>query len=340
IVARTESGRLAYLGFTGIWYGQYYDQQYNETKVFTITDRPVYRPEQTVKFKFWVGHAKYDQPDRSEFAGRSFTVQIHDPKGDKIFEKAFTADEYGGLDGEFPLAKGCPLGVYGLHIANLGGSNFRVEEYKKPEFEVTVDAPSEPVSLGEKVTATVHAKYFFGAPVVKAKVKYKVLRTNHSAVWHPAGRWDWFYGRGYWWFASDYTWYPGWNEWGCVRPVPPWWGHGHQPPEVVVENEVEIGPDGTVPVAIDTRPAQELHGDEDHQYAITAEVVDESRRPIGGTGNVLVARKPFRVFAWVDRGHYRAGDTVKASFQAQTLDQKPVEGKGELTLYKVSYDEK
>ncbi len=69
-------------------------------------------------------------------------------------------------------------------------------------------------------------------------------------------------------------------------------------------------------------------------------MVDESRRTIVGTGNVLVARKPFRVFAWVDRGHYRAGDTVKASFQAQTLDQKPVEGKGELTLYKVSYDDK
>src|SRR5262249_973790 len=57
-------------------------------------------------------------------------------------------------------------------------------------------------------------------------------------------------------------------------------------------------------------------------------------------GNVLVARKPFRVFAWVDRGHYRAGDTVKASFQAQTIDQKPVTGKGELTLYKISYNEK
>src|SRR5438132_10533976 len=86
---------------------------------------------------------------------------------------------------------------------------------------------------------------------------------------------DWLYGRGYWWFASDYAWYPGWREWGCARPVPPWWGPGgYRPPEVVIENEVEIGPDGTVPVAIDTKPAKELHGDQDHQYAITAEVVD------------------------------------------------------------------
>ena len=101
-----------------------------------------------------------------------------------------------------------------------------------------------------------------------------------------------------------------------------------EPPEVVLENEVEIGPDGTVKVPIDTSPAKELHGDQDHKYAITAEVVDESRRTIVGTGNVLVARKPFQVFAWVDRGHYRAGDTIEASFDAQTLDQQAGPGQG------------
>ena len=69
-------------------------------------------------------------------------------------------------------------------------------------------------------------------------------------------------------------------------------------------------------------------------------MVDESRRTIVGTGNVLVARKPFKVFAWVDRGYYRAGDTIEASFAAQTLDHKPVEGKGELTLFKITYDDK
>src|SRR5205807_928154 len=174
-------------------------------------------------------------------------------------------------------------------------------------------------------------------PVVRAKVKYKVTRASHSSDWHPAGTWDWLYGRGYWWFAANYTWYPGWAEWGCMRPVPPWWRGGWNPPEVVLENEVEIGPDGVVKVPIDTSIAKALHGDQDHKYTITAEVVDESRRTIVGTGDVLVARKPFRVFAWVNRGHYNAGDTVEASFRAQTLDGKPVTGAGELTLYRISY---
>src|SRR5207245_1313137 len=128
--------------------------------------------------------------------------------------------------------------------------------------------------------------------------------------------------------------------WGCKRPTPMWWARGQEQPEIVLENEVEIGADGTVRVPIDTAPAQELHGDQDHQYSITAEVVDESRRTIVGTGEVLVARKPFQVFAWLDRGHYRAGDTVTASFRAQTLDRKPVQGKGEATLLRITYNDK
>jgi uncharacterized protein YfaS (alpha-2-macroglobulin family) len=332
--------RFAYLGFSWFWYGQVYDQEYNQTRVYAITDRPVYRPMQTVEFKVWVRHAKYDQPDTSDFAGKSFTVLIHNPRGDKVYEKSLTADEYGGLTGEFPLSKDVALGTYGLQIPNLGGGSFRVEEYKKPEFEVTVDAPKEPVRLGEQVVATVQAKYYFGAPVVRAKVKYKVTRTNYSSDWHPRGTWDWLYGRGYWWFAADYAWYPGWREWGCLRPVPVWWHRPAPMPEIVLENEVEIGPDGIVKVPIDTSVAKALHGDQDHKYTITAEVVDESRRTIVGTGDVLVARKPFRVFAWVNRGHFNAGDTVEASFRAQTLDGKPVTGPGELTLYRVTYNDK
>ena len=342
IVAKTEAGRLAYTGFTHAWWGQRHDQEYNATRVFTITDRPVYRPEQTVKFKFWIQTSKYDQPDKTEFANQDFTVQINNPQGEKILEKQYTTDKFGGIEGEFPLAKGAMLGTYQLLVMNNlnQGGSFRVEEYKKPEFEVTVDAPTEPVALGEKVTAKIKAKYFFGAPVTKGNVKYKVLRTAHDSHWHPTARWDWFYGRGYWWFASDYTWYPGFNRWGCFRPVAWWIGHNPGPPEVIAEQEVELGPEGEVSVVIDTLPAKEVHGDEDHSYSITAEVVDESRRTIVGTGSVLVARQPFRVFAWVNRGHCKVGDTVLANFDAHTIDNKPVKGTGELTLFKVTYDAK
>ncbi len=226
-----------------------------------------------------------------------------------------------------------------VEIVNHGAGQFRVEEYKKPEFEVTVEAPTKPVMLGEKITAKVAARYYFGAPVTEARVKYKITRTSYNERWFPLGRWDWLYGAGYWWFSYDYAWYPGWRDWGCRRPSPWWWGSPQQPPEIVAEREVAIGADGALEIEIDTALAKELHSDQDHQYEITAEVTDASRRVIVGQGKVLVARKPFQVFAWVDRGHYRVGDVVDASFAAHTLDQRPVAGKGALRLLQVTYDD-
>jgi len=387
IIATTEDGRFAYLGFTGAWYGQRYDAEYNEVKAFAITDRPVYRPKQTVHYKFWVGQAQYDQEDVSQFAGKKIALEIYNPKGERVVQEEVEADAYGGIEGKLELPADTPLGVYQMNVGELGGvapeppqppqpgpmpgvrrpgraapiveggplgirqpnvgkrqmtqhyggGSFRVEEYKKPEFEVTVEAPKEPVMLGEKITATINAKYYFGGPVTQAKVKYKVMRTSIVKRWYPFGPWDWLYGSGYWWFAYDYPWYPGWNSWGCMRPMPFWWPMPQPQPELVADREVEIGPDGIVKVEIDTGVAKAIHPDQDHRYAITAEVVDQSRRTIVGTGEVLVARQPFKVYAWVDRGYYRVGDTIQSHYSARTLDDKPVEGKGTVTLLRISY---
>jgi uncharacterized protein YfaS (alpha-2-macroglobulin family) len=336
--AKTQRGRFAHLGFSNVWLFARHDSAYNEVKVYTITDRPVYRPGAAVRFKFWVARARYEQEGTSEFAGKAFTVHILNPKGEKTFTRDFTADGFGGFDGLFELPSDAMLGVYHVFIPNKGGGSFQVEEYKKPEFEVKVEAPTAPIMLGEKVSATIKASYYFGGPVVEAKVKYKITRTTADERWYPAARWDWLFGPGYWWFAADSAWYPGWSSWGMRRPAAWWWGGSEGPPEVVADAEVPIRSDGTLAVDIDTALAKAAHPDHDHRYKIEAEVTDQSRRTIVGTGTVLVARKPFTVYIWVDRGHYRAGDTIEAEVRAQTLDHKPVKGNGTLKLFKVTYD--
>jgi len=341
VIARTPEGRLAYLGFQGVWYNRYDEQEYRTIKLYTITDRPVYRPKQKVRYKFWLARASYDQPDQSPFAGRTYTIEIRNPKNEKVVEKQLTADEYGGMAGEMELAEDAPLGVWRTLVRDndnhFGGGSFRVEEYKKPEFEVTVDAPSEPIMLGEKIEAVIRAKYYFGSPVTQAKVKYKVTRTSHDERWFPVMPWDWLYGPGYWWFGGEYGWYPGWRHWGWRCPRPMWWHAGHMPPEVVAERTVDIGPGGEVKVAIDTELAKLVHPDQDHRYTITAEVTDQSRRTILGAGSVLVARKPFLICSWVDRGYYRVGDVIGAHFDARTLAGKGVQGTGKLALLKITY---
>jgi uncharacterized protein YfaS (alpha-2-macroglobulin family) len=338
-----EGGRFAFMGFAGVWGAQIsdaYDSQYNQLKAFIMTDRPVYRPGQKVQFKMWVGNNKYDQDGPNPHAGEAAAMEVRNPRGDLIKTVSGNLDQWGGIAGEMMLDANAALGVYQINFPNRGGVSFRVEEYKKPEFEVKVDAPSEPVMLGEKISATINAKYYFGSPVTNATVKYKVTRTAHDARWYPVAYWDWYYEPGYWWFAHDYLWYPGFARWGCLAPIHHWWpgGWSNEQPEVISENEVPIGPDGTVKVEIDTAVAKAAYGDQDHRYSISAEVTDESRRTITGSGDVLVAQDPFKVYAWVDHGYYHAGDAIDAHFMAQTLDNKPVKGAGALKLLRINYD--
>ncbi|MBX3443160.1 MAG: alpha-2-macroglobulin [Planctomyces sp.] len=341
-IARSQ-GRLAHLGFSHLWHSPRVDAALNETRVAVITDRPVYRPAQSMHFKFWVRPVSYSlTPEQSKaYAGQTFDIRLTDPMGTEVWTRQFTADEYGGFNGEHELPANATLGSYSLNIVNHpsigGGGTFRVEEYKKPEYLVEIETPDKPARLGDTVRATIRAKYLFGAPVTNATVKYRVERTPHTERWFPPGPWDWLYGPGYWWFSSDDAWYPGFARWGCFGPRPSWIPWNPDPPELVLDVEAPIGEDGTVSVDIDTSLAKALHGDQDHSYKITAEVVDASRRTIVGQGNVLVARQPFKVFVWLNRGYYNVGDAIRVSAQARTLDGRPVSGTGKLTLYRVTY---
>jgi uncharacterized protein YfaS (alpha-2-macroglobulin family) len=335
--ASTPSGRFAFLGYSSVWTGPREPQTYRQVKALALTDRPVYRPGHEVQFKFWIRQPQYGDDNSSHFAAQSFQVEIRDSNNEQVYSQLLTSDAYGGIAGKWKIPTEARLGVYRLLVVNHGGGQFRVEEYKKPEYEVTVTAPGKPVRLGEKLTARIEAKYYFGAPVTQATVHYKIFRTTFHEEWFPPMPWDWLYGPGYAWPAENYDWYPGWKRWGCPGPLPWWIPQNTEPPELVAERHVPIGPVGTIELEIDTQLAQQLHPDKDHRYRIEAEVVDQSRRLVRGTGEVLATREPYRVYLWTDRGHYRAGDTLEVQIAARTPDGKPVAGKGLLRLLRISY---
>ena len=349
VIARTKDGRLAYDGFMGVWNPEKLQPlDYSPIKVYAITDRPVYRPGHSVKYRMWLRQPRFSG-DEVNFGDKDYIVEVRNPKGDVVLETKQKSDRWGGVDGEYQIPAGATLGNYQLRLceplegnpdnrAVFGVGSFVVEEYRKPEYEVKIEAPDKPVKLGEKIQAKIIAKYYFGAPVTEARVHYKVERSKKDSRWYPVARWDWLYSPGYWWFAPEYNWYPGFKSWGCFGPIRPWWNWSPDPPEVVVEGDAQIGEDGTFLVDIDTAAALASHSDSDHNYNITAEVVDKSRRTIIGNGSVLVARDAFKVFTWTDRGHYQTGDTVNVGFQARTPDGKPVKGSGKLTLFSVKYE--
>lgn len=347
ITASTADGRQAHLGYEHLWFGNHPETFGEQTRLYTITDRPVYRPGQEVKWKAWARMVGYGlKLDTNRFKGATIKVVINDPRGEKVLEKTFKADDSGAIGDTLLLGEDATLGQYQVNLTwsrallsdeYLGAHQFRVEEYKKPEFEVKVEAPKTPVALGDVFEVKVKADYYFGGPVKDGKVKYKVQRSKHNDRWFPSGRWDWLFGAGYGWRSSFYEWYPGSQNWCRCVPYWPWWPQRSDPPELVVSGESPLNPDGTFTVKVDTALAKELHGNEDHRYTIEAEVTDQSRRTIHGTGAVLAARRPFEVYVWLDRGYYQAGEGGSVRITARTLDGRSVAATGKLKLLRVTY---
>ncbi|MBM3500912.1 MAG: hypothetical protein FJX74_19825, partial [Armatimonadetes bacterium] len=149
-------------------------------RAFVYTDRPIYRPGHTVRFRGTVrkvGRASYSLDPTVE----TVKVQIRAAGGDTVFDKAYPLNEWGTFDGEFQLAPEPPLGDYELvTIVGKGEEearfycDFEVEAYRKPEFEVSVEIPKEHYLAGSKIPVTISAEYYFGSPVAGGKVSYRV----------------------------------------------------------------------------------------------------------------------------------------------------------------------
>lgn len=341
-IARSEGRSPAFFGFQHFSIQDESWENTNRDLTYGITDRPLYKPGDTVHVKFDFRNVGYDKPDDSRWANQTGILTVHNGRGDEALKiENLKTDAFGSIETEFIIPKDAPLGAWRAQFEIkdriAAQATFRTEEYRKPEYEVKVDAPTEPVKLGEKFTATVKASYFHGSPVRMAEVEIIVNRSSVTEPWFPAWRWDWLYGRGAWWCGTEASWHPSWDRWGCMPPPPPWWGDNRwTPDELVLKKTVAIGEDGTAKIEIDTATAKQIHGDMDAKYTIEARVVDASRREERGTGSVIAARKPFEVAVWVDRGHAKAGDAIEATIAASTLAGKPVVGAtGTLKLYQL-----
>jgi uncharacterized protein YfaS (alpha-2-macroglobulin family) len=348
VTARMQQGRLAILDWQHHWYAVSEEQRFHEMKAYGVTDRPAYRPGEKVQGKFWIGTATYGPIEATDskgpsIAGRSYPLRLVDPQGTSIWQSTVETDRLGGADFALELPKELKLGLYRFEVQNgqiPTALVVRVEEYRKPEFEVFIDAPAEPVALGETFQAVVRAKYYFGAPVAEARAAVKVTRTNFQDRFYPVRPFDWCYGPGYGWLAYDAPWYPGWERWaGCLRPAP-WWipFRPEEPPELVLEQELTLDAQGQAELKIDTSLAKALQSDKDHRYRIEVEVRDASRRTIVHSGEVIAARQPFKIYSWNDHGHYLSGDKIIAHFEAKTLGGQPVKASGTLELFRITYD--
>ena len=140
------------------------------------TERPIYRPGETVFYKGVVREdddASYSVPD----PGSEFTVQIRDPRYRWLPETSVEVNALGAFVGELPLPANAPTGRYAIWLRDGGGhhvtsTSFTVAEFRAPEFEVDVEAASASYIAGETIAIEAEARFFFGGPVVDADVTW------------------------------------------------------------------------------------------------------------------------------------------------------------------------
>ena len=125
---------------------------------YIYTDRPIYRPAQKVFFKGIL--RQWGKDGYQLIDAKTIKVTVEDPNNGKLFEKDLPLSARGTFSGELDIAEEAPLGSYNI-TASIGEAKasgyFEVQEYKKPEFKVTVKGPKEFASVGEKVRFTIGA---------------------------------------------------------------------------------------------------------------------------------------------------------------------------------------
>jgi uncharacterized protein YfaS (alpha-2-macroglobulin family) len=161
---------------------------------YFFTDRPIYRPGQTVYFKGILRNdddAHYFLPTNA--GDDEMHVVIEDSQGTKVFEEDLPLGDLGTVDGEFVMSEVATLGYYSI-LATYDDSSFyssfQVAEYRKPEFQVEVETDRFEYVQGDEINVTAHATYYFGGPVAGAEVRYSVLSADYFFNYQGKGWWD------------------------------------------------------------------------------------------------------------------------------------------------------
>ena len=289
-------------------------------RIYAFTDRPAYRPKETVQWKFIArqfGNGVYSTP-----ANQMVEYQITDPRGTKVTEGKATLNAFGSAWGSLELTEQLPLGEYNILFWDDGRRNgigsaklFRLEEYKLPEFKVTVQTPEEngkkkSFRLGEKVEVNIQADYYFGGPVSNAAVEVVVYQNAFYHYWYP---------------HRDYAWY--YDD--LQRQGRQYYGGQGQ---IIKRETIRTDATGKAKLVFDT-PRENYN--QDFEYRIEARVTDSSRREIIATDNVRVTRQRYYVYPRAERNIYRPKDKVTVDIKALDANEQPVTTEG---IVKVTRD--
>lgn len=278
----------------------YFNRGMQQNRIaYIYTNQPVYRPGQEVFFKGILRERNGNELKMVE--STEFDVSIKSPRNREVFSGKIWTNRYGTLSGQMTLEKEADLGTYQIILTKDGMSfygSFDVEEYKKPEYLVTVTTEKNQYSFGDVLKGKVNADYYFGSPVTNATVSVNIYKKN---FWRP------------WWWWSEYSWYYR----GFYKDI--YWGQTQ--PQLIQQLTGSLNENGEY--EFEYKIPKE--NDADFIYSISAEVTDASRRAISGSGQTFVTRGAFTISTSPERYFYEFGKEVKLRVNASDFADNPIE---------------
>ncbi len=259
-------------------------------RVYLTTDRPVYRPGQTVFFKGTIRKTNGLQP----VAGEGLEVVVQDSNEAEIFSGKVTTDAYGSFSGQFESKLDARLGNYSL-IARYKdeehSGEFEIQEYVKPEYRVTA-TPDKTVHVqGEKARFVVKGEYLFGGPVSGGKVNYSVIQKPYYRFAYQSS-----YG-----FYQNYEYENSYDG------------------SIVQQGQGRLNDKGELVVDVPLKT-----GEEDYRLTLEAGVSDESGREISGKAALTAYRSAIVMDISSTNYAYSTSEAISAKVRAQDLGGKPI----------------
>ena len=295
----------------------YAHQQSRQWWIYAYSDRPAYRPNEKVSFKTTLrGYNRegYVTPARQRVA-----VRIYDPRGNQVVEKHYTLNDFGSFSDELTLDGKAPLGEYRMEVyadkfqTHYGSTPlFRLEEYKLPEFLVSVKPlPNEngetAYRLGDEVEVELEAKYYFGGGVENADVEYLIYQNPYHHSYIPPRQYPWYYRNRH----ADHMRF-----------------NYHHSGTLIKKESIKTDAHGKAVFRFET---PENNG-QDLEYRIEVRVVDQSRREISSTARIKVTRNSFYAYLKPKNRLYRPGDKAQVEIKTLTANNEAVAVDGRVTV--------
>jgi uncharacterized protein YfaS (alpha-2-macroglobulin family) len=281
-----------------VWEFGFSSSDHRQWRLFLDTDRPIYRPDQSVHFKGILraeDDASYSLPPNA-----SVNVVIRDAAWDLIYETILPIDGFGTFSGDLELDEGATLGTYRIEVSFAGytfSDTFSVAAYRPPEFQITVTPERDEVAFGEAVDVAIGLEYFFGGPVADVPVEWRVFSAGYRFSPPQLGRYT---------FTDDDD---PWGCWSC------WW-RAPESPTPILEDSNRSNRNGMLLVEL-PEDVGALHLEDADAWpgsrtlTVEATAIGNDGQTLSGRETLVVHAGDFYVGLATPRSIGRAGDPLE-----------------------------